>query len=72
MTPSEFLKNEHFIQENLKTLTIDQLCGLLDEYADIEVETESKRVKLEMLNALLFNEDISKENYNYYYQKFCK
>ena len=37
-----------------------------------KIEEFAIEEKLEMLKIMLENDSISKENYNYYYQKFCR
>lgn len=79
MNPSEFLEKKGVRKPTYEAVRLvgndfDEftVCGLLDEFADIEVNDEAKRMKLEMLNDMFNNRTIDRENYNYYYQKYCK
>lgn len=77
----EFAKGKEHTREDqmrmqiLKYVSMDNLDSamkIIEDYTDAEALEEAHQGKVDMLKAMSANDDISQENYSFYYQKFCK
>lgn len=78
MKAEEFMKSKKIRRATFSSIRLvsdddkyHKVCDLMEEFCDIEVESNLREQKLYMIKMMLENDSISRESYNYYYQKFC-